>query len=190
MCYMPAEYRAVWATQGGGTGYSVFHFQVAGSPAVAATIASQVRTFFTGIAGFYPDDVNVTFDSEVLDMDEAGTLTAVHGVTPPAAVPGLNNTSYNRAAGLRIDWSTGHIVAGRRLTGRTFIVPAAASVFDTNGLVTSANVTAAITAGNALITASASNRPLVVWSRTHQVSWAVQTCSCPTKGAILTGRRD
>jgi hypothetical protein len=187
---MPSEYRAVWSTAGGGTGYTVLHFQDVVSNTEAQNTANAVRTFFNSLAGIFPDEVSITFDDEVLVKDLAGTLLSVWPVTPPASVAGINASTYNRAAGARIDWSTGHIVAGRRLTGRTYLVPAGSSVFDIAGLVTSANVTAMTNAATALITATSSIKPLVVWSRTHGVAWAASGVAVPTKGAILTGRRD
>lgn len=187
---MPSQYRAIWSTPGGGTGYTVLHFQDVANNTDAQDLANMVRVFFDSIKGVLPDDVTVTFDSEVLVLDLAGTLQTVWAVTPPASVSGINASTYNRAAGIRIDWSTGHIVAGRRLTGRTYLVPTGSSVFDAVGLVTSGNVTAVQTAAAALISSSSSNAPLVVWSRTHAVAWAADTASVPTKGAILRGRRD
>lgn len=187
---MPSQYRALWSTPGGGSGFTVLNFQDVANNTDAQDLADMVQVFFDAIKGVLPDDVTVAFDNEVLVLDLAGVLQSVYPVTPPASVVGINSTSFNRAAGLRIDWSTGHIVAGRRLTGRTYIVPVGSSVFDTTGLVTSANVTAVQTAAQALITASSSNAALVVWSRTHAVAWAADTASVPTKGAILTGRRD
>lgn len=187
---MPSEYRAIWSTPGGGTGYSVFHFQDVVSNTEAQNTADAVRTFFNSLSGIFPDEVTISFDSEVIVMDLAGTLTAVYAVTPPASVVGINASTYNRAAGARVDWGTGHIVAGRRLTGRTYLVPAGSSVFGLTGEVTSANVTAIGNAAAALITATSSIKPLVVWSRTHGIAWAATDASVPLKGAILTGRRD
>lgn len=187
---MPAEYRAIWSTPGGGTGYTVFHFTVAGTGAAAQQIADDTRAYMDAIKGFFPDEITITFDSEVLDLGEDGALLAVWAVTPPASVAGINASTYNRAAGLRVDWGTGVIVGRRRLTGRTYLVPAGSSVFDAGGLVTAGNITASQTAAANFIAATSANRPLRVWSRTHATSAVVTNASTPSKGAILTGRRD
>ena len=187
---MPGEYRAIWSTPGGGTGYSVFHTTAMVSTSNAQTAANAIRAFFNTNAGLFPDEVQINFDSEFLELDVAGALLAVYPVTPPAQVVGTQSLSYNRAAGVRIDWGTGTIVAGRRLTGRTYLVPASIGAFDSNGLVTSASVTAITAAANTLITALNTVGNLGVWSRTHGVVHDVTTVSVPTKGAILTGRRD
>jgi hypothetical protein len=105
-------------------------------------------------------------------------------------VNGSSTGAYSRPAGGRIDWATDTIVAGRRLTGRTYLVPFALSAFDTEGVITAANVSSLTTAALALITATGLNRPLRVWSRTHATSAVVSDASCPAAGAILRGRRD
>lgn len=187
---MVAQYRAIWTAPGGGTGYSVFHFTTAGASGAAQTIADDTREFFLGLQSALPDDVIVSFDSEVLDMDPSGTLQAVWGVTPGADVNGSITSGYARAQGARVDWATDQVVAGRRLTGRTYVVPVGSVFFDTQGLLTSAAVTDLQNAANAFISDTASNRPLRVWSRTHAVDSVVTAASIPTQGAILRGRRD
>lgn len=187
---MPAQYRALWSVPGGGTGFSVLHFTLAGNGGVAQTIADQTRVFFEAVKGGFPDDVTINYDSEVLDLLEDGTLSAVWPVTPPAATTGTSAAVYSRAAGARIDWGTDTIVNGRRLSGRTYLVPMGSTFFDTVGLITTANRAALVTAGTNFITQTGLNRPLRVWSRTHGVSAVVTDASAPAAGAILRGRRD
>lgn len=187
---MIAEYRALWNVPGGGSGFSVFHFTFAGSAPVAQTIAANTRTFFNSLAASFPDDVQINFDTEVLDKNDDGSLVAAWAVTPPAEVQGTNAGIYARAVGARVDWGTGTIVAGRRLVGRTYLVPMAASLFDSTGVITAASITTILNAANALITATGLNRPLRVWSRTHQTSSVVTNAAVPPSGAVLRGRRD
>lgn len=185
------EYRVIWSTPGGGTGYTVLHFSDGvSSDANAQTIANAVRAFFDSLKGLFPNEVSWSFDTEYLELNVDGTLEGVFAVSAPATVIGTDTSTYNRAAGVRIDWGTGEIVAGRRLVGRTFLVPTGAGAFDSNGLVTSANSAAIITAANTLRTAVSSIASLGVWSRTHAIFHDVASVSVPPKGAILTGRRD
>lgn len=142
------------------------------------------------MASQMPDNTQINFDSEVLDLDVSGTLLAVWPVTPPAVVAGTLTTAFAQAQGARIDWSTSTIVAGRRLTGRTYVVPIASGGYTTDGVLTGATVTALQTAANAFITATSAGRPLRVWSRTHATDAVVASASVPLKGAILRGRRD
>lgn len=187
---MPAQYRALWSVPGGGSGFTVLHFTIAGTGTAAQQIAADTRQFFQDLNGQLPDDVTITFDSEVLDLSEAGVLTAVWPVTPPSGVTGGSTAVYSRAQGARVDWATDEIVSGRRLTGRTYVVPIRSTSFDTTGLLTSSDASGILDQANAFIAATAANRPLRVWSRTHGVSAVVQAASVPRQGAILRGRRD
>lgn len=187
---MPAQYKALWSTPGGGNGFTVLHFTTAGSGGVAQQIAADTESFFDDFVGALPNDVTIDFDDEVLDLGEDGSLVAVYGVTPPTTVTGTGAGEFSRAAGARLDWQTGAIVGGRRFVGRTFLVPVHGSVWDVNGLLDSSFISAANTSCANFITATSANRPLRIWSRTHQVSHVVTSGSCPAKGAILRGRRD
>jgi hypothetical protein len=166
------------------------HFTNAGTGAAAQQIANDVRAFWLALNSQLPNDVTLSFDQEVLDLDDAGVLQAVHAVVPPASVAGVNNSEFNRAAGAVINWSTGIIVAGRRLSGKTYVVPMAMNTFDTVGVLTAVSRALLIQEGADLIAATAANRPLLVWSRTHQTARAVVSASVPAQGAILRGRRD
>jgi len=188
---MPLQYRAIWNTAGGGTGYTVWHMMAPlADPADAQDIAVAIRAFYNSNAGLFPDEVSIVGDDEVLDLADDGTLLGVFPVSPSSPVVGTQTTAYNRAAGIRVDLATGEIVSGRRLNGRVFLVPASVGAFDANGLVNSATITAVnatmVTLRNALFTPA----PLAVWSRTHQVTHPVISNSVPPKGAILRGRRD
>lgn len=187
---MPAQYRALWSTPGGGAGFTVLHFTTAVLGTAAQTIADQVQDFFDDLDPILPDDVSIAFDNEVLDLEEDGTLIEAHSVTIPPTVVGDSTGIYARAQGARIDWHTGQVVAGRRLNGRTYVVPIVGSGFDTTGLLTAPVLLQLATAAQNLIVAAAAARPLRVWSRTHATSAAVQSFSTPAKGAILRGRRD
>lgn len=187
---MPAQYRALWNVPGGGSGFSVLHYTIAGNGAAAQQLANDTRGFFVDLVNILPDDVDIDFDSEVIDLDESGVLTAVWPVTPPAQVAGINTSTYARAAGAVVNWATDTIVVGRRLSGRTYIVPLAGNAFDTTGIITTAARDVLIAAAEDFIAAGTANRPLRVWSRTHATSATVQSATVPIQGAVLRGRRD
>ena len=187
---MPAQYRAIWLVPGGGVGYSVFHFALAGTQGNANSIATATHNFMASLVGQLPDDVHITFDAEVLDLTDGGELVAVWGVTPPAQVAGTGVGSYARAVGARIDWATGKIVNGHRLNGRTYVVPLVGSAFDTTGNLIASVAQSITDQATAFIAATQASSRLVVWSRTHSISWPVTTASTPVVGAILRGRRD
>lgn len=187
---MPGQYVPIWTTPGGGTGFSVLHFDIATSGATAQIAANHCRTFYDAIKSVIPNDVTFSFPSEWRDLDDAGNLLQIRPITPPASVVGTVATGFSRAAGARIDWATGAVVGGRLLRGRTYIVPIGASSFDIDGLLGSATILQLKTAADALISNNAVGLPLKVWSRKHVQSVSVTGSSVPTKGAILRGRRD
>jgi hypothetical protein len=189
---MPGEYRLVWSTPGGGTGYSVFHTAAPTTAAEAQSAASAFHTFAQTILSYMPNEVSIVGDTEYRVLnDVTGTLTGVFSVSGGTGGSGSDTANYNRAAGARIDWGTNTIVGGRRLRGRTYIVPLGTGAFDSNGLVSAAGIAALANAGANLVDdLDAVQRPLVVWSRVYGQTATVTNVQIPPKGAILTGRRD
>lgn len=187
-----AQYRAIWSTAGGGTGYSIFHSVTDDlTPTQAADMAADIRVFFDTIKGLLPDDVLISFDSEVLELQADGTLTDVVAIGTPTAVSGSGATNYARPVGGRVDWVTGEIVGGRRLRGRTYIVPLLASAYDTGGTLTGVAQNALRQAAQDLLNAlSADSIPLGVWSRKNSFAASVSSPSVPFSTAVLRSRRD
>ncbi len=187
---MPAEYRAIWSVPGGGTGYSVFHFTSVANATEALACAAEFREFFVDLQALIPNEVTVGFDSEVIVMALDGTLEAVYPITAPSNVTGTGSAAWAGAVGARVDWQTGEIVSGRRFNGRTYLVPLIATIFDTDGTLTSSARTTIQNAADALISELGALETLQVWSRTHQVAEAVISATVPDKSAILRTRRD
>ena len=186
-----SQYRAQWSAPGGGTGYSVFHATPAADNVQAQAFADFVHAFFNALVPRLPNDVSISFDSEVLNMSDDGTLTGVLSVGAGSTLVGSGENNYSRAAGARIDWGTDAVVAGRRLRGRTFIVPIVSAEFGNTGLLTPTCVDALVEAGTDLVTGvGSSGIDLCVWSRTHAFASPVTSISAPDKGAILRSRRD
>jgi hypothetical protein len=163
---MPVQYRASWSIPNAGPSVSTFHFlgDVVNEP---VALAAAVRAFFAGLVATIPNDVTVSFAPEFTIHDVAtGTLIGTAPVTPPAAVVGTATGSWAAGAGVRIDWLTAYIRNGRRVRGRTFIVPAGGGSYGTDGRV----LPALITSGNAAAdtfrdAALAAGNPFAVWSR-------------------------
>lgn len=181
------EYRAIWSGTTGGTGYSVFHFDGAGS---ATAIPALVHTFFDGNKAFLPNEVSIDFDAEVIQKANDGTLIGAVAVTPPTTVVGQSASAFSMPAGLRVTWETGTIVNGRRLRGRTYIVPSVGAA-DATGTPSTASMAALKTAADALINASViNNTPLAVWSRANSAVMAVTSAVVSDRTAVLRSRRD
>lgn len=191
------QYRAIW-NMPGGPGYSVMHAREvdpSGASEISQSFANAVRQLFTtyGTAGL-PDDLTITFDAEVLQINPSnGELEQVYAVTPPSAVTGTGTTGYARPSGARIDWATDAIVSGRRLRGRTYMVPILASGYESNGTLTSSVMTALNNAADAYL--AAANIPTAlspaVWSRpvwNRDADGRRTTLARPGLLADITGR--
>ena len=188
------QYRAIWQVPGGGTGYSVFHVRESPGAPIGTSVqlfADAVRLGFTSFSGIIPNDVQISFDTEAIEMDvSTGQLTGVHGVTAPAPITGGSAASWAPPVGARVDLLTNSVVAGRRLRGRTFIVPLGSSAFsvDTGQILTSARDD--MNEGFEVFRDDALNWSLGVYSRTHGVLADVTQCSANIEAAVLRSRRD
>lgn len=182
----------IWEVPGGGTGYSVFHF-LDGTPGqFDPSLAVNLSNAFSAIQVNLPNDVTISFDNEARVLDSlTGDLLAAYPVTPSASISGGGAGSWAGAAGARVVWDTGEIVAGRRLRGRTYLVPLANTAYDNDGTLSAAFIGRALDFGQALVQPALPNpSPLVVWSRASGAALPVVGWSCPDKTAILRSRRD
>lgn len=174
---MPQEYVARWVGGRIGAGATVLHFKSIAGPSQATAIATNVRALFNTLAAVLPDDVTINFDSEVRELADDGTLTAVYPVAAPAAVTGSGVGVFSNGTGILVRHSTGTIFAGRRLLGRTFLVPATGTSFNGNGDVLAATVTLVNNAFATLRTSmTGGGAEFAVWSRTAgQTSSVIQS---------------
>jgi hypothetical protein len=137
-------------------------------------------------------------DVEVIGHSN-GEMLNVHNVAAPATITGgsvANN--YSGASGLVINWRTAGVRNGRRVRGRTFLVPLAGGAYGTDGTIDNANITETVTAATALYT-TASPIKLGVWARpkrddlgniTEDGSFhPVVAASVPDMAAVLRSRR-
>lgn len=197
--------KANWTGFAGAPGYTVLHFRdfgtgEGGGTEVDATQAQQattkVRTWFNSMAAFFPDDVTITMDPVVDAIeDTTGVLQDSFGVTPGALVKGTSTTSYAAPIGAVVNWRTSSIRNGRRIRGRSFLVPLISSAFDTTGRLSAASVND-LAAAAATLADSGTTPDLGVYARPSAPGaadgqWAVVTSSnVPALGAVLTSRRD
>lgn len=189
---MPSEMRMNWTGGTGGDGVSVMHFENIGGAGEASTAVVIMRTFFTAVATLIPDEIQFLPDPEVRVLDDVtGALVATYSVTPGAVIVGGSSGVYNAAAGARLDWETGVIEGGRRLRGRTFLVPLGSTAYQAGGGLAGAARTQIETAGTTYISQmQAAGRAARVWSRKNGVARGIVSCNAPLQGAILRSRRD
>lgn len=176
-----------WTGLKGLPGNSVFYWKdVDGGPAA-------IRTFFNSLAGRFPVGltIQVRGDGPKIE-DSTGALVGSWVEATPAAVTGTGAGDYAAPVGTHVNWVTGLIVQGRRVRGRTFLVPMSAAVFESDGTVEAVVLTSIRDAAAALIVAAINN--FVVWHRPQPgnagSSDDVESATVPDKAAVLRSRRD
>lgn len=194
---MPVEYRVQWAgTSITGPGVSVLHARTSGGATTsqcAQALADRARTFFDAVKAMVPAGVTWSFPPEATELDTATKqLIGVHAVTSPADVLSTGAaSSWSRPSGGRVDWLTTAIVNGRRLRGRTYLVPLTTGSYDATGSIATTAIATLETAAAAyrntgVFTAS---QP-AVWSRTHGILADISGSNVPDLVTVMRSRRD
>lgn len=165
---MASVYRitAVWTGFTGAPGYSKFSFSDLTDATSRNAAGAKVRQLFEDLKAYRQIGWNVTVVPQVdeFDMATGALVGSAPMTTPPAASNGsaTSTTAYAGGSGFCITWNTSLIIARRRVRGRTFFVPAV-TVFEADGTITPAAITAVNTAATTFIALTAP-RPNV-WSR-------------------------
>jgi hypothetical protein len=190
-----------WQGFTGSPGWSNFYFDDATgdllSNADAIAVADRVKTFFTNIKGMFPNVVNWKIQSDVEVIAEStGELIGVEAIPDIPAIVGTGGaTGYSAATGFVVTWRTAGVRTGRRVRGRTFLVPAASISYGTDGTIETVTL-GTLTAQAALLANTAGTIPLGVWSRPTAPGAAdgawypVNAATVPDMAAVLRSRRD
>jgi hypothetical protein len=126
---------------------------------------TPIKNFFTAMASYVPNQVVWTIPSlgdKIQDLDGAigGSWVGTGGGQVNATGA---STGYPASAGFCIDWKTGTIVNRRRIQGRSFFVPGATAIYQSDGSIIEATRTAIQAAATTLITTLGTD--FLVWSR-------------------------
>lgn len=187
---MPSEYVVRWSGGRIGSGASVFHFAATASPTVAQAAATAIDAFFFAIRAQIPAGITLRGDAEVRVLNADGTLENVLTVTPGAAILGTGTGAWANGIGGMVRWNTASVVNGRRLIGRTFIVPLRSGAF-TSGELGGTALAEIQAAATALVGAmSGASAALQVWSRTNATVSEVISAQVPTRPSGLRTRND
>lgn len=186
---------ARWTGFTGAPGYSNFHFQGSTPTAGPDGERSLVHQFFTAAATNLTAGTRIQVMPEVQVFDEAsGAMTGiVVDSTELELVAGTSSGNYVGPAGAVINWNTSAVVNGRRLRGRTFLVPLTGSRFDMDGTLTSTAVTSLNNAA-AILSGAGFGSGFGIWSRPvgggSGAFGEVTSHSIPDMAAVLRSRRD
>lgn len=189
------ETTAVWTGLTGLPGYTNFHFTNAGIITTAVDNAvSGTRSFFVDASTTLPNGLTVTVSDEVKELDPAtGALIALHTATTAGAPMVMAAGAPGPApAGACIAWTTSGVNRGRRVRGRTFMVPLAISAYQSDGTLSAAYLSALSTAATNFRTSAAYES--LIWSRPRAgaggAAFPIVSSSVRDQVAVLRSRRD
>lgn len=93
-----------------------------------------IRACFASAALALPTGLTITLPTSGDLVDEfTGTLLGGWSAAGVSPVTGSSGTKSAAGVGACATWQTGMVVAGKRLRGRTFLVPLATDAYDTDG---------------------------------------------------------
>lgn len=196
---------ARWTGFTGAPGYSNFFFAndagfwdggiIGDAAQIAADDAAEtVRGSFTQVRTQLPSDATITVTPQVdiVDSDTGEILGAIdHEVDGAEGMAGTGG--YSAASGAVVNWRTSDYRFGRRIRGRTFLVPIVASAYEDDGTLTSDALSDFRSFGSSMLNGEGSST-LGVWSRPRNgaggVFATINNAQVPDKVAVLRSRRD
>lgn len=194
-----AQLQVTWKGLTGLPGYSFFYVR-----STAASIA-PLPTFFSAISQFFPVPLTWEINPFWKFIDEAnGQLTGGGGGGPMPTIAATGATAYAPQSGVQVKWDTGEYHDGRRVKGRTYLVPTVNTQWAAGGVAVQTMCNTINAAADVMRTQFTGN--LVIWHRPifekdangkptdvvkrAGLAAAVQTVTTPTKAVTLNRRRD
>lgn len=190
-----------WTGFAGAPGYSNFFYRDFSSSeptqADADAAVQKVVTFGAYVRTYLPIEAALQVQTAVEVIEETnGQLQTVFTAPPTSVLQGqAASAPYSAASGAVITWRTGGVRNGRRVRGRTFLVPLANAAYQSDGTIATAVLTSLNTNMTTFISA-AGTPDLGVWARptskgaTDGIWYAVNGFTIPDKVAVLRSRRD
>lgn len=171
--------RTTWSYTPGGPGYTNLYFGTTDPLAAGAqTAVNDVQAFWNAIKGLIPQTVVLQVDPLVVMVEDVTSeqVGEIGVATPPAAITCTGTGLFAAPAGCTVQWNTVSFLYGRRVRGRSYIVPLVGSAFEANGTLAAAGNTTLTNAAAALV-AGGSN--LVVYTRRRLAKPADPTTGAP-----------
>jgi hypothetical protein len=137
-----------------------------------ATFLPSLHTFWGEVAMKLPNDVAIQAENAGdIISDATGDLVGAWTADAVGNDGGIDSNPYAAPSGAVVTWLTAQVLDGRRLRGRTFIVPLAGSKYQSDGSLDAATISVIQAAANQLISAQSSS--FVIWHRPFAGSPAV-----------------
>lgn len=196
---------ARWSGFTGAPGYSSFHFNTDGgfwdggllgdaAQQAADGAAARVTEAFSDLSSLLPQGVRIDIESEaqILDSD-TGEIIGFAEVPPGATSGGSGGGGWSAASGAVVNWRTNDYRFGRRIRGRTFLVPLNGSSYEGDGTLSNTARLAIANFGSEMVEGEGS-AGFGVWSRPRNgvggVFASVVSYNNPDMAAVLRSRRD
>lgn len=189
-----------WTGAPGGPGFTNLYFRDFSegdvNQAMADGARTRVQTWLTEIRTTLPSSIFTGLDP-VMDVVtvEDGKLEGFFNVAVTAPAAGAVGGSFSAASGGVVSWGTNGVRNGRRIRGRTFIVPIGGTMYDSVGTLSDFALGTFRAASTAML-APGITGVLGVWARPSvkgatDGTWTfATTAKVNDKVAILTSRRD
>lgn len=124
-------------------------------PVVAVPALS---TFYNAMSAMWPDQLSIVVEAAGDVINEAnGEAVGTWSTAAPTPVETMNSGSYSAPGGIAATWLTGTFIGGRRVRGRTFLVPIASQYLESNGTWTFQALQTVRDAGAVLIASTPEN---------------------------------
>lgn len=190
-----------WSGFVGSPGWSNFYFDTGTdefhTPEQAGIAHGRVRNFFEAVKTKFPSAATFTVqpDIDVIAQTTGEMTNVLSAASVPPIQPGGTPAPYSAASGAVITWRTAGVRNGRRVRGRTFLVPVANGVYENDGTISPTVLNETVTAATAMV-APAAVLKQGVWARptapgaTDGQWYPITTVSVPDMAAVLRSRRD
>jgi len=186
--FIVSRVKVLWTGWSGAPGYS--NLVTAGVLlADLNAFAARLQSFLGAVAGQMPASVISTIQPTTEQFDaNTGDLQGTMDITALPAQPGgaLNN-QFSSISGACVTWRTGATLDGKRVRGRTFLVPLSTSAYQNDGTLLDASAVSLRTAATNLAAPGALplERQLHIWHRPTPLHVGA---AVPTTAATINDR--
>lgn len=179
----------------GAPGYTTFAFSRSGTASIDGQF-EDVKAFWNAMKGSFPSQWSVKLSNEHRVVDEVtGALVDLVPLSGTDGTPvvGTSGTAFGAGvAGAVLSWRTLTNNRGRRVRGRTFLVPMRAAAYGPDGTLDASLAVDLAAAANTALTVPAND--FGIWSRPRAGlggKFAIATgVTCPDRVSYLRSRRD
>lgn len=170
--------RTVWSGVEGAPGYTIMYARTE-----APGFLDALHLLWIQLASEFPSSLTLTMESTGDKIDEVtGNLVGAWVDVPRDPVVGSGAPAYSAPVGGSVRWESAGIVNGRRVRGKTFLVPLAMTGYGTNGRLTPGAVATAQNAVDAFTTAATPE--FGIWTRPRKATVPPHKVHAATDGAF------